>query len=156
MRSNLVDTLDRLKNATKADAPPILPVLVAHVKEILTVSALDPLLLINLGEAFEDLMGIVQDADLTAGHEGKSQSGTERKSGKGDGSSGKQRTNVAPSQTGTKRSASRGNSRSRGGEQPEINMLEVRAVQKRLTMLMRASDLSTEFQVSIALTLKHA
>jgi hypothetical protein len=153
MRSNLTDMLERLKNATKGDVPTILPILMAQVNELLTVTGLDPLLLSNLGEAYEELVVIVQDANIQIGghSEGKSMSGTEREGSKR--SSGKARSSKAPSTIGGKRTTARPGSRAKssaggqsGGEQPEVNMLEVRTVQKRLMMLMRASDLEAEFQ----------
>ena len=157
MRSNLIDTLERLKNATKGDVPPILPVLVGQVNEILTVTILDPLLLVNIQTALEDLMVIVNELGEKSGggmgRDGKSQTGTERTGKSKGGSSSKPRSSKAPSTAG-KRSNSRGASRARssagggggGWEQPEVNMLEVRAVQKRLMMLMRSSDLAPDFQ----------
>jgi len=147
MRSNLTDMLERLKNATKGDVPAILPILMAQVNELLTVSGLDPLLLSNLSEVLEDLVVIVQDANIQIGK--SQQSGTDRDGSKR--SSGKPRSTKAPSIMSKK--SSRPGSRAKssvggqsGWEQPEVNMLEVRAVQKRLMMLMRASDLEAEFQ----------
>ena len=157
MRSNLIDTLERLKNATKGDVPPLLPVLVAQVTEILTVTILDPLFLSSIQTTLEDLLVILHDIDEKGvagiGRDGKSQTGTERTGKSRGGSSSKPRSSKAPSTAGkrsTSRSASRARSSAGGGgggwEQPEINMLEVRAVQKRLMMLMRSSDLALEFQ----------
>jgi hypothetical protein len=152
MKSNLVDTLERLKNATKGDVAPIMPILLAQTRELATVTALDPLLLHHLSEVLEEVTMIVSDLNLGHGGDGKSQ-GTSRSRSKGGGSNSsnlggeKRSSSRAPSSIGGSKAKS--NNRSsmaksasfKGWEQPEVNMLQVRAVQKRLALLLRASDL---------------
>jgi len=175
MRSNLIDSLERLKNATKVDVPSMLPVLLSQVNELLSVTVLDPLLLLNLSEAYEDLTTIVNDAEIKMGSAmtgmksssqsiGVSGTNTSAGGGSGSGNGGDNRTNRSKSIAGGGARSKTGSAskRSMGGtsrrqaivEQPEVNMLEVRAVQKRLMMLMRTSDLEESFQAELRAILK--
>eukprot|EP00618_Florenciella_parvula_P017113 CAMPEP_0119479594 /NCGR_PEP_ID=MMETSP1344-20130328/8788_1 /TAXON_ID=236787 /ORGANISM="Florenciella parvula, Strain CCMP2471" /LENGTH=1700 /DNA_ID=CAMNT_0007513837 /DNA_START=186 /DNA_END=5285 /DNA_ORIENTATION=+ len=168
MRESLCNTLERLRLASKSDVIPIIPILLAQVNELLTVKELDPLLQHYLGEAKEDLESLVRDLDIMTG--GGGGGGSESRSGSDSrshgGRTGTSRTGTgAGSRKGSastvgRKSIARSNSRSsRGGgaahsgggwEQPEVNMLEVRSVQKRLMMLMQVSELDKIFQETLS------
>ena len=157
----LQDTLERLRKASKSEVPPLLPLLQQQVTEMAAVADLDALLVEELLRASEILTDITMDLEYRGGTRGSKQSGKSGGSGAGTsktggraasqaskGSKGGGRaTSQASSATGggnTRRTSTMGDKS--GWEQPEVNMIEVRRVQKNVAMHMHTCELAPEFQ----------
>ncbi|KAH8082857.1 DUF4455-containing protein [Aureococcus anophagefferens] len=144
-QKSIQDTLERLRKA--AEVVPLLPLLEQQLTELVAVAGLDELLVEQLRQGAEDLRTITKDLDYRSGTRGSKASGATGRS-KGSNKSGK-----SPSRSGasTARSgASRGGLSSAGTgagglDGPEVNMLEVRSIQKRVAMHVHACELDPSF-----------
>ncbi|KAH8059197.1 DUF4455-containing protein [Aureococcus anophagefferens] len=154
-QKSIQDTLERLRKAARAEVVPLLPLLEQQLTELVAVAGLDELLVEQLRQGAEDLRTITKDLDYRSGTRGSKASGATGRS-KGSNKSGK-----SPSRSGasTARSgASRGGLSSAGTgagglDGPEVNMLEVRSIQKRVAMHVHACELDPSFLEDLRETL---
>ncbi|CAM9400850.1 unnamed protein product [Ectocarpus fasciculatus] len=161
MRRSLADSVERLRKAPKSDIPSILDAMRRQAADLSQqVADIDPLLAACLDHATEDIDRVVDtierrgDSDsggrgggaASVGSRVSKRSGMGSSRGKGSKSGG----SASGSSPGGSRSTGLGRgTTSRGGgweSEIEIDMLQVRAVQRRLGMLACASDLSEEFK----------
>ncbi|CBJ30237.1 conserved unknown protein [Ectocarpus siliculosus] len=161
MRRGLADSVERLRKAPKSDIPSILDAMRRQAADLSQVVDIDPLLAACLDHATEDIDRVVDtierrgDSDsggrgggaASVGSRVSKRSGVGSSRGKGSKSGG----SASGSSPGGSRSTGgpRRSTTSRGGgweSEIEIDMLQVRAVQRRLGMLACASDLSEEFK----------
>ncbi|CAM9618005.1 unnamed protein product [Scytosiphon promiscuus] len=166
MRRSLADSVERLRRAPKNDIPSILNNMRRQAADLAQIPDIDPLLAASLERATEDIDRVVDTIkrrENSSGSGGRGNSGgaasvgsrASRKSGMGSsrGQGSKSAGSVSGSSPGGSRSTG-GQSRSatsRGGweSEIEIDMLQVRAVQRRLGMLACTSDLSEEFKANL-------
>ncbi|KAJ1453398.1 hypothetical protein M885DRAFT_466301 [Pelagophyceae sp. CCMP2097] len=130
------DTLERLRKAARHDVAPLLPLLQQQLAELADVAGLDDLFASEITDAVHDLRTITKDVDSRVagrGSQASAKSGRSRQSA---------RSKISKSQFGgTMSSAGRTDA---SGAGPEVNMMEVRAVQKRVAMHIHTCDLAPE------------
>eukprot|EP00904_Undaria_pinnatifida_P004042 jgi/Undpi1/13639/HiC_scaffold_9.g03293.m1 len=163
LRRGLVDSVERLRKSPKSEIPSILAVLRRQAADLAQVSEIDPLLASSLERVTEDIDSVVSTIVRRGGGSGggsgaarsvgsrvSKRSGvgssrgagrTARSGGSGGGSSAAGSRSMGSSSRG-------GSSRGGGGweSEIEIDMIQVRAVQRRVGLLASASDLSEEFK----------
>ncbi|CAM9256084.1 unnamed protein product [Ectocarpus sp. 12 AP-2014] len=162
MRRDLADSVERLRKAPKSDIPSILDAMRRQAADLSQqVVGIDPLLAACLDHATEDIDRVVDtierrgDSDSVGRGGGAASVGSRVSKRSGMGSSRGKSTKSGGSASGSSPGGSRStagpgrSTTSRGGgweSEIEIDMLQVRAVQRRLGMLACASDLSEEFK----------
>ncbi|CAM9316736.1 unnamed protein product, partial [Laminaria digitata] len=166
LRRAMVDSVERLRKAPKSEIPAILDVLRRQAADLAQVPEIDPLLTSCLERTTEDIDRVVSTIERRGTQSGGGGSGAARSVG----SRVSKRSGVGGSSRGTKKKGARsggsaggssaagsrslgsssrgGSSRGGGGWESdiEIDMLQVRAVQRRVGLLASASDLSEEFK----------
>ncbi|KAH8098983.1 DUF4455-containing protein [Aureococcus anophagefferens] len=136
-QKSIQDTLERLRKAARAEVVPLLPLLEQQLTELVAVAGLDELLVEQLRQGAEDLRTITKDLDYR-NKSGKSPS----RSGASTARSGASRGGLSSAGTGA------------GGlDGPEVNMLEVRSIQKRVAMHVHACELDPSFLEDLRETL---
>ena len=164
LRKSAQDTLERLRKATKSEILPILPLLKQQCTAIAVVNDIDQLLKKELAMAADGLQDLIQTAEYAQ------QDGSLATKSKNNATAAEETSNfvntgassvsiapppsasVAPSEGKSNRSnrSSRRRSfsvpQSKGWEEPEIDMIAVRSIQKQVGMLLAVSDLSDEFK----------
>eukprot|EP00903_Cladosiphon_okamuranus_P015016 g13894.t1 len=166
MRRGLADSVERLRKAPKIDIPPILDVMRRQAADLAQVKGIDPLLAACLDRATEDIDLVVETIERrgdsgSGGRGGAPSVGSRVSKRSGMGSSRGKGSRSGGSVSGSSPGGSRGSGglsrsmTSRGGgweSEIEIDMLQVRAVQRRLGMLACTSDLSEEFKEQLRAT----
>ena len=170
MRKNMQDTLERLRKATKSEVVPVLPLLKQQCVDLAVVNKIDPMLKRELSTASDQLQDLISSVanslNSAASRVSKTDSranSTRRESRAGNlgglndtglgmtGASNAGGPSAPPSESiRSRRSSTRRNSTSAGASKgwddgPEIDMLQVRNIQKHLGMLMAVCELSPEF-----------
>ncbi|GMI11443.1 hypothetical protein TrVE_jg944 [Triparma verrucosa] len=172
LRKMAQDTLERLRKATKSECLPILPLLKEQCTALALVNGIDSLLKKELTIAADGLQELVSTAEHAAENGGGTKTANTSKSHTattdlatatatfnstaGGGSTAQPPTSKAPSEAASKRSNRSSRKRSvsvapsKGWEEPEIDMLAVRAIQKQVGMLLASCDLADEFKEVLA------
>lgn len=114
------DTLERLRQASRQEVIPLLQPLQVQTNDLAKVANLDQVLVNQLDKCASDLHTLTKDLDMRFSS----------------------RASCRSSNSG--RQSVRSSVRSTTSEGPEVNMLEVRTIQKRLAMLVRVCDLDGE------------
>lgn len=148
MQTNASDTLERIRSASKNDIPALIPVVIAQVKELVSVHELDPLLLQLLHTSLDDLDRIAEDIELRAPSRASGHTGSNAPDKTTARSKTSSKTPTARSKSASKHGSRTGSKKSSATglvEGPEINMFDVRTVTKRLMLLLKASELPKHF-----------
>ncbi|GMI21963.1 hypothetical protein TeGR_g1116, partial [Tetraparma gracilis] len=184
LRKAAQDTLERLRKATKSECLPILPILKNQCTSLALVNDIDGLLKKELSMAADQLQELIATADYAAGNKTASGNPAGTATAGADPSldpsastnldpsasttlpaattsvpgSAAPTLSRAPSESNRSNRSSRRRSvsvaPSKGWEEPELDMLAVRTIQKQVGMLLAACDLSDEFKEVLRLTLE--
>jgi hypothetical protein len=143
LRKTLQDTLERLRKATKAECLPILPVLRTQCSNLAQVNDIDGLLKRELALCVDQLDDLIRFANIPKEGANPDEALLDATNNKAP--------SKAPSESNRSRSSSRRRSvstaqPSKGWEEPELDMLVVRSVQKHVGMLLASCELTDEFK----------
>ncbi|GMH74178.1 hypothetical protein TL16_g06393 [Triparma laevis f. inornata] len=171
LRKMAQDTLERLRKATKSECLPILPLLKQQCTALALVNGIDELLKKELTMAADGLQELVTTAEHAAENGSSAKTANTNNnttatemanatatfnSTAGATNTAQPPTSKAPSEAASKRSNRSSRKRSvsvapsKGWEEPEIDMLAVRSIQKQVGMLLASCDLSDEFKEVLA------
>ncbi|GMI03755.1 hypothetical protein TrRE_jg12660 [Triparma retinervis] len=171
LRKTAQDTLERLRKATKSEVLPILPVLKQQCTALALVNGIDPLLKKELALAADGLQELVTTAEHSKqdnenlNSTSKSRANTAATgedlnntaaTGADPAASSRAPSEAAKSNRSNRSSRRRSVSVAGGGgakaweDSVEIDMLQVRAIQKKVGLLLACCDLSDEFKEVLA------
>lgn len=139
----LRDTLERLRKAGKREVLPLLAPLEQQLETLANVGGLDELLACEMRTAVTDLRRVKRDLEFRGGASSRASARSGRSS---NHSAARSSSGRSAATSMTHKTSSRGSSAmssTLSDAVPEVNMIEIRAVQKRVAMHMYTCDLNS-------------
>lgn len=140
---SLRDTLERLRKAGKRELLPLLAPLEQQLETLANVGGLDELLSCEMRTAVTDLRRVTRDLEFRGGASSRASARSGRSSNNSAARSSSGRSGATSTTNKTASRVSSAMSSTLSDPVPEVNMIEIRAVQKRVAMHMYTCDLDS-------------